>query len=75
MRVSTKSVAQLARDVKIPEEIIERHMDELCEFVFRIAKRERKFCQQRIRTWYFDKNMGKSPLFDVLTDEDDYELM
>ena len=75
MIVKVKAVKQLAKDAGLPSELVERNMDELCEFVFRVAKRERKFCQQRIRTWYFDKNMGKSPLFDVLTDEDDYELM
>lgn len=75
MRIATKSVTQMARDANLPEELIARHTDELCEFVFRIAKRERKFCQNKIRAWYFDKNMGKAPLFDVLTDEDDYDLI
>ena len=75
MRVSTKAVSQMARDVDLPEELIARHMDELCEFVFRIAKRERKYCQNKIRAWYFDKNLSKGPLFNVLNDDDDYDLI
>jgi hypothetical protein len=75
MRIATKSVERLARDANLPEELIARHMDELCEFVFRVAKRERKFCQNKIKAWYFNKNLGKSPLFDVLNEDDDYDLI
>lgn len=75
MIIKVKSVRQLAKDVSIPEELIERHMDALCEFTFRVAKRERKFCRDRIRAWQFSKDMGKCELFQVLDEDTDYDLI
>ncbi len=75
MIVKTRAVRQLARDVKIPEEIIDRYMDELTEFVFRISKREKKWCRDRIRAWHFSNDVGKVELFQVLDDDTDYDLI
>lgn len=75
MRIATKAVMQIARDANIPEEMIARHMDALCEFTFRVAKRERKFCQGKIRAWAFNRDIAKAPLFDVLNSDDDYDLL
>lgn len=75
MIVKTRAVRQLARDVKLPEEFIDRYMDELTDFVFRIAKRERKWCRDRIRAWHFSKDIGKREVFQVLDDDTDYDLI
>lgn len=75
MIIKVKSVRQLAQDVNIPEEVVERHMDALCEFTFRVAKRERKFCRDRIRAWQFSKDIAKCELFKVLDDDTDYDLI
>lgn len=48
--------------------MVERHIDSLIALVLLAAKRERKLCKQAVRAWYFDKNMGKMPLFEVLED-------
>jgi hypothetical protein len=73
--IKTKSVKHLAKDAGLSDELIERNLDELCEFVFRIAKRERKFCRDRIRAWHFSNDIGKCELFQVLDDETDYDLV
>jgi len=46
-------------------------MDELISLTLLIAKRERKLCKRAIRAWYFDRNLSKPPLFDVLEDVDE----
>lgn len=75
MIIKVKSIRQLAEDVNMPNEIIERHIDALCEFAFRIAKRERKFCQSSLRAWYFSKDMGKCEVLKVLDEDTDYDLI
>lgn len=75
MIIKTRSVRQIAKDSGLPEELIERHMDALCEFTFRIAKRERKYCQNKIRSWQFSKDIGKCELFQVLNEDVDYDLV
>lgn len=68
MRVTTRGVSKLAVEAGVPESIIERNIEALTTLTLLIAKRERKICKQAIRAWYFDKSMGKPPLFDVLED-------
>ena len=68
MRVTTRGVTKLATEAGIPESVIERNIDALTTLTLLIAKRERKICKQAIRAWYFDRSMGKPPLFDVLED-------
>lgn len=76
MRVTTRSVKTLAQDAGLPDELIERHIDELCTFVFSVATRERNSCQDKIRAWFFSKDITKPNLIDVLrSEDDDYELM
>lgn len=75
MIVKVKAVRQLAKDAGLPSDLVERNMDELCEFVFRVAKRERKFCRDRIRAWHFSHDIGKCELFQVLDDDTDYDLV
>ena len=66
MRVTTKGVSNLALQAGLPESVVDRHIDNMITFALLIAKRERKICKNAIRAWYFDKNMAKPPLFDVL---------
>lgn len=68
MRVTTKGVSRLAIEAGVPESTIERNIEALTTLTLLIAKRERKTCKQAIRAWYFDKSLGKPPLFDVLED-------
>jgi hypothetical protein len=66
MKFTTRGLQQLARDAGLPEEIIARHDKALEAFTFRVAKRQRKMDQAKIRAWYFDKNLNKCTLFEVL---------
>lgn len=75
MIIKVQAVRQLARDAQLPEEVIERHMDALCDFTFRVAKRERKFCKDRIRSWQFSQDIGKCELFQVLDEDTAYDLL
>jgi len=75
MIIKVQSIRQLAGDAGLPEEIVERHMDALCEFAFRVAKRERKFCKDRIRAWQFSRDLGKCELFQVLDEDTAYDLL
>lgn len=68
MRATTKGVSRLAVEAGLPDSMVERHIDSLIALVLLAAKRERKLCKQAVRAWYFDKNMGKMPLFEVLED-------
>lgn len=71
MRVTTRGVEKLARKAGISDSTIERNMDELISLTLLVAKRERKLCKRAIRAWYFDRNLSKPPLFDVLEDVDE----
>jgi len=76
--IKTRSVRDLARECNIKEDILEDEgsFDALCEFVWRISKRERKFCATKLRGWYFNTDINKAHLLDLFKDEDDdYELM
>lgn len=66
MRVTTRGISKLASEAGVPDSVAERYIDSLVTLALLVAKRERKICKQAIRAWYFDKSMGKPPLFDVL---------
>jgi len=74
MRVATRAVKDLAREAGFPEEMIERHLDAMIEFTFKISGRERKHNLQKLRAWYFNKNPNKPTLFEVF-DGEDYDLI
>jgi ABC-type Zn uptake system ZnuABC Zn-binding protein ZnuA len=75
MKVTTRGVQQFAREAGLPEELIARHAKALETFTFRVAKRQRKIDQNKIRAWYFEKNLNKSPLFKVLEQDDVEDLI
>ena len=51
MKVTTRGVQQFAREAGLPEELIARHAKALETFTFRVAKRQRKIDQNKIRAW------------------------
>lgn len=73
MKVSTKAVKALAKDAGFHEEMIDRHLDQLTAFVFRVAAREQKWCAEKVRAWYFDTNLNKPQLFELF--EEDHEVL
>jgi hypothetical protein len=75
MRVTTAKVRKLSRECDIPEDVIERHMDQLLELVFRTAKRQRNMCANKIKAWYFSHDMTKPQLFEVLTDNEEEDIL
>lgn len=76
MIIKSKAVKQLAKDAGLPDEVTERYFDALCEYTFRVARRERKFCRDKIRSWQFSRDAGKCELFQVLAeDADEYDLI
>lgn len=74
MRVATRAVKHIARESGFPEELIDRHIDSLIQFTFKIAARERKFNLIKLRGWYFNKNPNKPTLFEIF-DGEDYDLL
>jgi len=65
MKVTIKSVQTTAADAGLPESIIERHIDALCEMVLRAKTQERKSCINNLRNWFHQKD-SKPPLHDLL---------
>ena len=66
MKVAVKSVQTMAIEAGLPDSLVERHIDALCELVLRIRQKERKQCQNSIRRWYFDRSLNKPQLFEIL---------
>jgi hypothetical protein len=74
--LKSRAIRDIARECGIPEHVIDRHFDELTKLVWRIAKKERSYCQNKIRGWLFNQDIGKPPILEVLKEEeDDYELL
>ena len=73
MIVKVRSVRQLARDVGLNEELIDRNIEALCDFTWRVAKRERKYCSNRVRGWVLSNELIKPPLVELLKEEDEEE--
>ena len=76
MILKTRAGKDLCRDCKLPEEIIDRYFESLTQLVWRAAKKERAYCQTKIRSWQFNQDIGKPSVLEVLRDDDDgYELL
>ena len=69
MKVTPKAVRDLARNAGVPEEIILRHTDELINFTFAVAKRERKSCRQLIKKWIHSEGVIKPDLLTFISEE------
>lgn len=74
MRVATRAVKDIARASGFPEELIERHIESLTQFTFKVAARERKFNLTKLKAWYFNQNPNKPTLFEIF-DGEDYDLL
>jgi hypothetical protein len=78
MRVTIRSVKDLALNSGIPEEIVLRHIDAFTNFTFAVAKRERKYCRKKILQWVHSGEIVKPRLTDVLSlkleNEDEQEI-
>ena len=59
MKVTIKSVQTIAADAGLPESIVERHIDALCEMILRAKTQERKSCVNNLRNWFHQK--GSKP--------------
>jgi len=68
MKIAVKSVQELAIEAGLPESIVERHLDALCHIAIAMRERERRWCKNRLRRWYFDKALNKPQLFEALED-------
>ncbi len=76
MILKTRAIRDLARESGLPDHVIDQYFDELIRFVWRVAKKERNFCQTKIRGWVFNQDIGKPPILEVLKSEDEeYELL
>lgn len=74
MRVATRAVKDIARASGFPEELIERHIEALTQFTFKVAARERKFNLTKLKSWYFNQSPSKPTLFEIF-DGEDYDLL
>lgn len=75
MKVTLNSVKRLCSEAQFPPEFVEQHIDAFAFLVMRVAKWQMKKDANKIRGWWFDNNPAKGPLFEVLVDEEDEELM
>lgn len=76
MIIKTRAVRDMARECGLPDHAIDQHFEALVQFAWRISKKERSFCQNKIRGWLFNQDIGKPPILEVLKDyEDEYELL
>jgi hypothetical protein len=68
MKIAVKSVKTMALESGIPEETLDRHIDAFCEMALRLRTAERTVCKNKVRGWYFSKDISKPQLFEVLED-------
>jgi hypothetical protein len=66
MKISVKSVQTMAADAGLPESIVDRHLEALCEMILRARTQERKTCINNIRGWFHKPSSRKPPLHDLL---------
>ena len=78
MRVTPRAVKDLARNAGIPADVVERYLEEFITYTFTIAKRENKWCTNRLRAWIHSGEVVKQPLLSVLKyseTEEEHELL
>lgn len=75
MIIKPRAVRDIAKAANLDSEFIDRNMDALIEFTYKIAKRERKFCQDKLRAWMFNTDITKPSLLDILNEDEDYDLV
>ena len=75
MKISVAAVKRLCQDADLPAELVERNIDAMCFLVMRVAQWQRKKDVSRIRGWWFDKSPNKTPLFEVLLEESEEDIL
>ena len=73
MKITVRSVRDLARNAGFTDEMIERQIDLLVSFTFSVAFRERKACRSQLRKWIHSDAVVKPHLLDVLKEPEDDE--
>ena len=68
MKIAVKSVQVMSIEAGLPDSLVDRHIDALCELVLRARQKERTRCQNSVRKWYFDRSLNKPQLFEILED-------
>ena len=66
IEVSVKAVKVSAEDAGLPESIVERHMDALCDMALRMKATERKRCKNRIRKWLHEHPLTRDDITTIL---------
>lgn len=69
MKVTAKAVRDLAKNSGFPEEMVERYLDEMINFTFTVAKRERKQCRKLVKKWIHSAHVIKPDLLTFLSEE------
>lgn len=78
MKVTVNSVRSLAANAGLPAEITERFLDELINYTFVIAARERKHCMKLARAWLYNTDIHKPDILEVLkptAEEESYDII
>ena len=68
--VAVKNVKVTAADAGLPESVVERHMDTLCQMAIRFKSQERKHCKNQLRKWVHESPLDREPLTDILNELD-----
>lgn len=66
MKIPIKSVQTMAADAGLPESVVDRHIEALCEMILRAKTQERKSCINNLRRWFHSPPNRKPPLHDLL---------
>ena len=79
MRVTPTAVRRIAANSGLPNDVVERYIDQFINFTFAVAKRERKHCYKTARNWVFDPEIHKLDLLELLKPtvdaEDVYDIL
>jgi len=75
MILKTRAIKDMARECELPDHVVDQYFEALTQFVWRVAKKERTICRNKIRGWQFSDDIGKPPILEVLRDEEEYDLL
>jgi hypothetical protein len=66
MKITVKSVQAMAIEAGLPDSVVERYIDSLCELVLRARKKERRQCVNNLRGWAHTPTNTRPPLHDLV---------
>lgn len=70
MKIPVAALKQYAIDTNIPMPFFEQFQDYFEGYALRVATAQRKKDIQAIRAWYFNPDLNKPQLFEILSDVD-----